>query len=298
MTTAVKPGIPADRSAGVQLTDYQLRLPSFEGPLDVLLRLIEREQLPIADLSLVQVTEQFLDAMRGLDEAAPPALIADFATVGTRLALLKSRSLLPRPPVAEEETDSGDLVRQLLRYRAYKDAAGHLAGRDVVDHSAFHAAGRSANGVEAVPVRLADHPPATLVRVLRRRLSQIAQPPRVYAAGRVVSLREMVSTVARRLASRGTVRFSDVAAECQSRVEVQTAFLAGLVLVRRGMADAEQPELFGEITLRAIAAPGGEYMAGLAGDVTADFEPPRGDEHPDPAGQGVRLGVGSGMMAV
>ena len=291
MTITAISETPADRSAGVQLTDYQLRLPGFDGPLDVLLRLIEREQLPVAELSLVQVTDQFIEAMRALDEAAPPSLIADFAAVGTRLALLKSRSLLPRAQVAEPEPEPGDLVQQLLRYRAYKDAAGQLAGRDVVDHAAFHAAGRSAHGVDPPPVRLADHPPASLVRVIRRRLSQIAQPARIYAVGRVVSLREMVATVALRLASRGVVRFSEVAAGCQGRSDIQTAFLAGLVLVRRGMADAEQPELFGEITFRAIVAPGGEYLAGLAGDVTAEFDPsaaerdpPRSDARPGRAG--------------
>ena len=263
----------AERTAGVQLNEYQLRLPGFEGPLDVLLRLIEREQLPIAELSLVQVTSQFLAAMRSLEREAPPSLIADFAAVGTRLTLLKSRSLLPRPPAVNEEPEPGDLVQQLLRYREIRDAARRLAARDVADHSVFPPAARPVSGAAMPAVRLAEYAPGVLVRAIRRRLSQLAEPVRSFPVARIMTLREMVVRLAGQLAGRREVCFSAVSATCQDRLEVQTAFLAGLVLIRRSMAEADQPELFGEITFRAIAAPGGEYLSGLSGDVTADFEP-------------------------
>ena len=263
----------AERTTGVQLNEYQLRLPGFEGPLDVLLRLIEREQLPIAELSLVQVTSQFIAAMRSLEREAPPSLIADFAAVGTRLTLLKSRSLLPRPPAVDEESDPGDLVQQLLRYREIRDAARRLAERDVADHGVFPPAGRPVSGAAAPAVRLAEYAPSVLTRAVRRRLSQIAEPVRVFPVARAITLREMVVRLAGQLAGRRDIRFSAVSATCRNRLEVQTAFLAGLVLIRRGMAEADQPERFGEITFRAIPTPGGEYLSGLSGDVTADFDP-------------------------
>jgi segregation and condensation protein A len=261
-----------ERSTGVQLNDYQLRLPGFEGPLDVLLRLIEREELPIAELSLVQVTDQFLAAMRSLGREAPPALLADFATVGTRLTLIKSRALLPRPPAIDDEPEPGDLVQQLLRYRAIRDAAGHLGRRDVVDHGVFASVGRPiARGADPSVSRLTEYAPGILARAIRRRLSQIAQPSQVFPPVRMMSLHEMVVRLASQLGTGGGVRFSAVTASCQNRLEVQTAFLAGLVLIRRGMAEAEQPELFSEITFRATTAPGGDYLAGLSGDITAGF---------------------------
>ena len=263
----------AECAPGLQLNEYQLRLPGFEGPLDVLLRLIEREQLPIAELSLVQVTSQFLDAMRSLGRDAPLSLIADFAAVGTRLTLIKSRSLLPRPPAVDIEPDPGDLVQQLLRYREIRDAARHLASRDVADHGAFPAAARPVLGAATPPVRLAEYAPGVLARAVRRRLSQVAEPVRAFPVVRIMSLREMVVRFAGQLSGRREVRFSAVGASCRDRLEVQTAFLAGLVLIRRSMAEADQPELFGEITFRAIAVPGGEYLSGLSGDVTADFDP-------------------------
>ena len=110
--TAVEPDI---------LAGYQLRLPSFEGPLDVLLRLIERHQLAIADVSLVAVTDQFLAYLDEL-EAAPAATVAEFAAMGARLVLIKSRSLLPRPAVADEG-EPEELVRQLIEYRSVQAAA-------------------------------------------------------------------------------------------------------------------------------------------------------------------------------
>ena len=235
------------------------------------------------------MTGQFLAAMRSLGRAAPPALLADFATVGTRLALLKSRSLLPRPPAADEEPEPGDLVQQLLRYRAIRDVARHFAARDVTDYGVFPAAARTVPGVsDPAAVRLTEYAPGVLVRAIRRRLSQLAEPARVFPAVRVLSLREMVGRLAAQLAGRRGVRFSAVAATCQNRLEVQTAFLAGLVLIRRSLAEADQPDVFGEITFRAVPPASGDYLAGLSGDVTADFEPvPAAPDALPPSGAGV-----------
>jgi len=99
-----------------QLDGYQLKLPTFEGPFDVLLRLIEREQLEISDISLVAVFDQFMDAIADLN-APPPAVIAEFAAVAGRLSVLKSRALLPKPVKPAEETEEPDLVRQRGRQR-------------------------------------------------------------------------------------------------------------------------------------------------------------------------------------
>ena len=78
------------------LDAYQLRLPSFEGPLDVLLRLIERDQLAISEISLLAVFDQFMAHLDALEAAAPEA-IAEFLMVAGRLSVLKSRALLPAP---------------------------------------------------------------------------------------------------------------------------------------------------------------------------------------------------------
>src|ERR687897_2589635 len=118
------------------LDNYQFRLPTFEGPLDVLLRLIERDQLAISEISLLAVFNQFLAHLDALDAYAPEA-IAEFLMVAGRLSVLKSRALLPRPARPLEEPEEVDLVTQLEAYRAVKAAAELLGVRQRNGSGAF-----------------------------------------------------------------------------------------------------------------------------------------------------------------
>lgn len=232
------------------LNGYQFRLPSFEGPLDILLRLIERDQLAITEISLIAVTDQFLAHLATLQEQ-PPALIADFAAVGGRLVLLKSRSLLPRPTVEVEEPDPDDLVRQLEQYRALKAVSEQLAVRDRIALGGF-GRGEAVAQPEAPPPRLALHQPAALARALRRRLTSAIGPVQVVASQRVVTLREMTERLLTTLTG-GNQSYFAYRATCDSREEVLVGFLALLVLVRRRVLDATQETVFGDITLRYVA---------------------------------------------
>src|SRR5512136_316516 len=111
-----------------QPASYQVALPVFEGPLDLLLHLIEREELDITQVSLAQVTQQFLDYVTQASIQDPDRLV-DFLVVAAKLLLIKSRALLPRPPTAAlraEEDIEHDLVQQLLEYRKFREAAGWL----------------------------------------------------------------------------------------------------------------------------------------------------------------------------
>lgn len=231
---------------------YQLRLPSFEGPLDVLLRLIERSQLQITDVSLVAVTDQFLDYIASLDEAEPD-LIADFTNVATRLVLLKSRSLLPRPPAADDDEETSDLARELIEYRAVKQAAQTLAERDRRGEGAFARAlgGIAAPAAPALP-RLAAHEASWLARAIRRRLTTIPSPKVIMHTRPMISLREMVERVLHSVTERPQATFSGIARQCRDAHELRTAFLAVLVLIRRRVIDAEQGELFGEIVMSRV----------------------------------------------
>ena len=110
------------------MTTYEVALDVFEGPMDVLLRLIEREQLDITLVSLALVTDQFLEHVSRLREVTPASL-ADFLVIAARLLVIKSRVLLPKPE-AEPEEDEGDwkedLAERLREYRRYKQAAASL----------------------------------------------------------------------------------------------------------------------------------------------------------------------------
>lgn len=232
------------------LTAYQFRLPTFEGPLDVLLRLIEREQLVITDISLIAVTDQFLSHLASLAEH-PAAMIAEFTAVGGRLVLLKSRSLLPRPATTIDEPDPDDLVRQLEQYRALKAVSEQLAVRDRTALGGF-ARGEAVAVPDAPPPRLAIHQPALLARALRRRLTTALGPVQVVTSARVVTLREMTRRLLTAL-NGGNGSFFAFRSSCASREEVLVAFLSTLMLVRRHVVEARQESVFGDISLRLVA---------------------------------------------
>ena len=254
------------------LSNYQTRLPSFEGPMDVLLRLIERQQLEIADVSLIQLTDQFLLFVEEMS-AAPPEVIAEFTMVGTRLTLLKSRSLLPRPPLVDDpgEPDPSDLVRQLQAYKQFKEVAHLMGERRESGFVSFspHTDGPVARPAHRAPLRLAQHDPSALLRSLRRRLSTVPQATRMIRQRPMVSIREMVERVVVFASVLPSFRFSDVTGELRTRSETATAFLAVLVMIRGRSLDASQEGLFGEIKLAGVSSP--EVRAEALRDGTQDF---------------------------
>lgn len=234
------------------LVNYQTRLPSFEGPLDLLLRLIERQKLDITEVSLVAVTDQFLAFIAEMEDA-PVEVIAEFTSVGTRLTVLKSRSLLPRPPVEDDdaEPDPDDLVQQLRAYKRLKTIAAELGKRREDDLISFghRGTGPIARRTEVAPPRLAQYEANVLVRAIRRRLSTIPVAIQTIRQRRIVSIREMTDRVVDMLSRLPTVRFSQVVEGYATRSEMATAFLATLILIRRRAVDAAQDGLFSEIQL-------------------------------------------------
>jgi len=230
---------------------YQLRLPTFEGPLDVLLRLIEREQLAITDVSLLVVTQQFLRHIEEL-ETDDPAVVADFSAVASRLLVLKSRSLLPRPAAADEET-VGDLAEELIARRDVHRAAHHLLHLERADVATFARAAAADRGRgQLAPPRLAAHAPALLVGALRRRLTVSLPSPVTLALRRVVTIGELIERTLRLVGPGRPARFDDLVQRSHDASEVRASFLAVLILARRGVIEAEQETLFGPIYLRRV----------------------------------------------
>jgi segregation and condensation protein A len=102
---------------------YNVKLEKFEGPLELLLELIEKEQLKITELSLAHVADQYLDYIKNHDSIALENL-ADFLTIASRLILIKSRALLPMLQVTpEEEEEIQDLAKQLEEYKKFREAS-------------------------------------------------------------------------------------------------------------------------------------------------------------------------------
>ncbi len=239
-----------DRSAGL-LNGYQLHLPAFEGPLDVLLSLIERNQLAVTDVSLVAVTEQFIAYTTGLSSASSDVL-AEFMTIAARLLLLKSRSLLPRPDIIEEDEETDDLVDRLREYQQVKLGAEDLRQRE---RQGIQSWPRIAALPEMPPIEvIARTPVHALASALRRCLSREVDKPEPYTPVAVISLKAMTHRLLSRL-GRGRARFSMLIGRSATRTEHTVAFIALLALLRQRLVDATQSGMFGEIEIERLSAP-------------------------------------------
>jgi segregation and condensation protein A len=244
---------------------YQVRLPAFEGPLDLLLSLIEREELDITTVSLAQVTGQYLSYLSELGDQRGSDLAA-FLVVAARLVLIKSRALLPRSPTpdeAEEEDVGKDLVRQLRLYKQFKEIAQHLHERE---EQGLRSYARIASGRQVEPhLDLAGVTVEDLVQAARETLATMpaAEVGEVIAPA-TVTIWEQIEVIEDQIASRQHVRFRDVLSSAATRMEVIVTLLAVLELVKRGRALLSQERMFGEIFVRRPAVSEGTSAAAPA----------------------------------
>lgn len=234
---------------------YPIHLPVFEGPLDLLLRLIEREELDITTVALAQVTDQYLARLAEMEQREAKEL-ADFLVVAARLLLIKSLALLPsRPrPGAEVDTqDAGqDLVRQLQIYKRFKDVAARLREREEQGLHSY---------VRLVPLPRRD-PQPDLSDVTLEDLLAIAQEALDVTPGPAVdevvtpvtvTIADQIDHIERRLAERRQVAFHQLLAEAASRIEIIVTLLALLQLMKEDRVLVRQEQPFGKIIIKRRA---------------------------------------------
>ncbi len=235
------------------MTMMAVKTDAFEGPLDLLLHLIESEDLDITAVSLMHVTDQYLAMLRAQDQIDLRAL-ADFVAVGAKLLFLKSRALLPRTPeqIAEDEREAEeiamDLTAQLEEYRAYKSAAGFLRELDDAGHRSFVRI--VPPPADWLPTGLEDVTMNKLLKAFQKALERLPpeQPPERLAR-QPVNLAERRLSVLAAVKRGGRLSFSRLLAECRTRLEVIVTFLAVLELLKTEEVDADQNSSFGEIIL-------------------------------------------------
>ncbi len=259
---------------------YPVSLPDFQGPLDLLLQLIEKDELDINEVSLVAVTDQYLQTIEAMDEELEPGGLADFLVIASRLLYIKSRTLLPKAPIddEEEEEDSADaLIRQLLEYRLFKEVAGQLRTRE---EEGLRAYVRLAPRPELERrLDLSDVDMDKLQRALRRALARIpSDPPMpsvktypITVAEQIDNVRSYIFSAQRRQqgAAEG-VSFTELLSRNQTRVEVIVTFLAVLELIKQRELLAEQKNTFGEIMLQLAPRDNDGEIEDAAGDSVAD----------------------------
>jgi segregation and condensation protein A len=227
----------------------RLHLDTFEGPLELLLNMIEQHRLPITDVSLAQLADQYLSQVYALREL-DAELLAGFLSIASKLLLLKSRALLlteKDDPVVEET--AAELADRLATYRVFRTAAGYLQELEARDQRTYPTRREPAAAVGLAP--LAPVAPAALLAAYLAARERTRPAPTLELAPRasVDARRELILAALERAAE---VSFRDVAGATVD--EVVATFLAILEMFRRGRITVDQSETFGELTLRLSAS--------------------------------------------
>ncbi len=237
-----------DGFLGNQLGTYKVLTPVYEGPLDLLLSLIERAELDITAVSLASVTDQYLEHLRGVEQQKPDE-ISSFLVIAAKLVQIKSEALLPRPPEREpgEEDPGESLVEQLKLYKRYKEIAVWLENRQTNNLRTYL---RVAPPPKVEPKL--DLSNLTLEGLLNAANSAFSKGKDKKPLGTVitapkVTIREKIEFITKTLKNIQRMTFSGLIADKATRVEIVVTFLALLELVKRYHITAKQETLFGDI---------------------------------------------------
>ena len=237
-------------------SDYKVKLEIFEGPLDLLLYLIKRDELDIYDVSLERVTRQYLEYLQAFKELNID-LAGEFVVMAANLIYLKSRSLLPvdqQPPEedADEEDPRWELIRQLIEYKKFKEAAAQLQMRQLEQEGIFPRAASGTDEFAAMPLRLGEVGIFQLINAFQNVLKRVdAREDLREIFGEHYSVSDKIEWIIKRVADGVPLRFSELFGTMASRVEVVVTFLALLELIRLRQVRATQVDAFAEIELAA-----------------------------------------------
>ena len=275
---------------------FRVSLDVFDGPFDLLLQLIGKHQLDVTEVALSKVTDDFIAHIRALGSGWDLGQATEFLVVAATLLDLKAARLLPGAEVEDEEDlallEARDLLfARLLQYRAYKQAAGHLAGLLSSESHRFpRQVGLEPRYAGLLPEVLLGLSPlefaALAARALTPRAQELVAVDHVH--GGTVSVREQTALLHERLRRTGGASFRSLTADCSGTLEVVARFLGLLELYREGLVAFEQAEALAELHVRwtGPTGPVGEddevAAASAAGaewdDPAVPAEPAQGDD--------------------
>jgi len=236
--------------------DIHYKLESFEGPLHLLLEMIESEQLPVSEVALSQVTDQFLRYVESAErERVELETIVDFLFIASRLLYVKSKYVLDSAIVREEDGEIA-LEQQLKLFQAYQEASRLLAEVVSTRRPVF---GRSNVLVQKSAVEGKFHEPTGVTietlsfafgNVLSRLRFVIPRKEVVYE--KAVSIREKIDLIKSLIAMTGELNFSRIVGEHATTVDVVVSFLAMLEMAKQRLVAVEQEEMFEEIRITRV----------------------------------------------
>jgi len=229
-----------------------VKLERFEGPLDLLLHLIKRDEIDIYDIPIARITQQYLaylDLMRSFDLD----VAGEFLVMAATLMRIKAKMLLPLPGIGEEEEEGDpreELVQRLVEYRQFKEAAGTLKLREE-DRRQLYERGMLPGEDEAGPLPLAPATLFDLLDALQRVMERVPEPSVYEVRAEAYDVEDKLALIARLVAEEGAVLFSTLLHRCRARAEMIVTFIALLELVKLGQVTVVQSETFGDISIVA-----------------------------------------------
>jgi segregation and condensation protein A len=239
-------------------SDYKVKLEIFEGPLDLLLYLIKRDEIDIYEISIERITRQYLEYLQAFKELNID-LAGEFVAMAANLIYLKSRSLLPvdqQPPEedAEEDDPRWELIRQLIEYKKFKEAAAQLHLRELEQERIFAREEGSSPPAEGL-LRLGEVGIFQLINAFQNVIKRVeARQDLQEIPGERFSVSEKIDTILQRVEAGGRIRFSDLFGAIVSRLEVVVTFIALLELIRLKQVRAIQKNIFDEIEIASATA--------------------------------------------
>ncbi|MEV1147173.1 ScpA family protein [Micromonospora sp. NPDC049799] len=283
--------VPAPGDDTAATSGFTVRLANFTGPFDLLLQLISKHKLDVTEVALHKVTDEFIAYIRAMGDQWDLDETSEFLLIAATLLDLKAARLLPAAEVEDEEDlallEARDLLfARLLQYKAYKEAAAHIAALEEVGGRRYpRAVTLEPRYAEALPDLVLGIGPERLLKLAIRAMTPKLVPEVSIAHVHMVrvSVREHAAILTERLRRAGTAAFSLLCADCEITLEVVARFLALLELYREGLVAFVQEQALEELTVRWTGpADGGpdlhidEYAgtpeppeAGVAGSVEA-----------------------------
>ncbi len=242
-------------TASQQISNYTIATPVYEGPLDLLLQLIERAELDITKLSLAQVTDQYLEYIHNLTDLSADEVSA-FLVIATKLVQIKSEALLPRPPQREPgEEDPGEaLARQLIIYKRFREIAGILSQREEAGLKTYLRVApppKLEGSIDLTGITIQDI--AMAAQEIFFNLSQAEALSAVVPPSRV-TIREKITLITDYLRHQKSISFRALVNHGSSRLEIVVTFLAMLELIKRHLLRVSQEGLFGDISMEVSEA--------------------------------------------
>jgi|SRR3989344_3668431 len=233
-------------------TTFKIKTPAFEGPLDLLLSLIEKKKLFINDIALSKVTDDFIAHIQNF-EKLPMADSAQFILIASTLLLIKSKSLLPALTLTEEEEEGiHDLETRLKIYQRIKEASQHvqkLFGKEIL----FTQSQQRPIKPVFSPHRSMDL--LSLAQAIKDIIKSLPKKENIPKAvvRKVISLEEMIDNLTKRITQGLKMKFSEFSGENNKdeRINIIVSFLAMLELVKQGIIYVSQEQNFGDIHMES-----------------------------------------------